>query len=185
MRGVQSCISYWIQWLSCRQFHSEPELHRVHRKGGVEGGNAHERAQQHNDEQRESCSLRSTKPTAYVAGSRQCLLSAHVDDIKGTARRGTAEPSSKHLNNKAGQCKADYDSSIHAGIQHKSSSWFVFTHPYVYIDIISPIDANVLIWEDEEAICRTILHDAFRSVLSRAGCANDGGASRLCASSSA
>ena len=74
-----------IQWLSCRQLYSGPELYCVHRDDDVKGGNVHERAQQHNEKQREIGNVRNTKTQAHLAGGSQCLSSVHVDDIR--ARR--------------------------------------------------------------------------------------------------
>lgn len=94
-----------------------------------------------------------------------CLLSVHVDDIKGVATQEAADPLLAHLNKCVGQRKADFNSYLHTGIQHESASGNVFTHRYVYIDSITPIDVGLFIGKEEEALCDTEVHDAYRSVL--------------------
>ena len=71
----------------------------------------------------------------------------------------------KHLNNTVGQCKVDYTSFLHIGIQHESAPGNIFIHQYVFIDSITPIDANTLSGKDEDALCEFAVHDAYRSVL--------------------
>ena len=95
----------------------------------------------------------------------QCLLSVHVDDIKGAATKEVAASLLKHLNEKVGQCKADYGSFMHTGIQHEHSAGEVFTHQYVYIDSITPIDTTLFTGKDDEEMCDSRLHEAYRSVL--------------------
>ena len=70
-----------------------------------------------------------------------------------------------HLNKLVGQCKAEYCSFLHTGIQHEHSPGEVFTHQYVYIESITPIDAALLVGKDEDTLCGNVLHDAYRSVL--------------------
>ena len=41
----------------------------------------------------------------------------------------------------------------------------VFTHQYVYIDSITPINPDLLHGLDDEVECNTTLHEAYRSVL--------------------
>ena len=60
----------------------------VHQKGEVEDEDAHRRAHEHDEEQKEIGGARETKPQDYIPGNRQCLLSVHVHDIEGCARTG-------------------------------------------------------------------------------------------------
>ena len=89
----------------------------------------------------------------------------HVDDIKGTATRQNADSGLAYLNSKVGNCKADYGSFPHTGIQHEHSPWEVYIHQCACIDGITPIVVRLLIGKDEEAQCDQILHEAYRSVL--------------------
>ena len=140
--------------MSCRQLYNEPELHCVHREDLATEPNVLVRANEHNEEQQETCT-RHTKPQEFRKGNLQCLLSVHVDDIKGTATTEVAETLLKHLNAKVGQCKADYNNFIHTGIQQDHTAGQVFIHQYVYIDSITPIG------KDDEALCDPQLHEAF------------------------
>ena len=93
------------------------------------------------------------------------MLFVHVDDIKGCARKGVAESLLVHLNKFVGQCKADYTSFLHTGIQHEHSSGAVYAHQYVYIDSMLAIDCNLFIGQAEEAECGVEFHEVYRSVL--------------------
>ena len=88
-----------------------------------------------------------------------------VDDIKGTAPKEVADSLLNRLNDSVGQCKADYESFLHIGTQHKHTSGSVLTHQYVYIDSISPIKSELYAGKDDEALCDGPCHDACRSVL--------------------
>ena len=92
-------------------------------------------------------------------------MSVHVDDINGIATKEVAESLLKHFNDQVGQGKADYNSSLHAGIQHEHSAGQVFTHQYVYIDSITPIEPSLLTGKGDEALCDSKMHEAYRSVL--------------------
>lgn len=100
---------------------------------------------EHNEEQQGICNFCNANPQAYVPGSFQCLLGVHVGDVKGTARRGTAESLLKHPNEKVGRRNVDYVGFLYAGIQRESFSGFVFTRQYVYIGGITPIDDTLLL----------------------------------------
>ena len=121
--------------MSCRQSSAEPELYCVHKIDEIEGGDENRRAMLHNEQQRETGKGRNIPPQAYVHGNVQCLLSVHVDDIKGNTRKGIAESLLAHLNETVGRCNADCSSFLHACIQHEHAAGVVFTHQYVYIYI--------------------------------------------------
>ena len=122
VRGVKQMHQILIQWLSRRQLYSEPELYCVHRKDEVEQQNIYKRAQEHNEEQQETSNFRNTAPQMYVQGNIQCMLSVHVDDIKGTARKDTTGSWLKHPSEKVGQYTADCDNFHHTGIRR----WIFF-----------------------------------------------------------
>lgn len=54
---------------------------------------------------------------------------------------------------------------IREGIQHEHSPSEVHTHQYVYVDNRKPIEVSLLNDKYEEALCDTILHEAYMSVL--------------------
>lgn len=153
-------------WMSCQQLYVELELYCV-RGLKQEGGNTHAiiRAIADDAEQREvEGNSRTLFAQHYILGNFKCLLSAHVDDIKGIATRQTADFLLAHLKKAVGTCKADYGSFLHTGIQHEHSPGEVYTHQYVYIDIVAPIEVSLLIGGDEEALCTQSLHDVYRFV---------------------
>ena len=117
----------------------------MHRSGQVCEEDIYKRASEHNDEQQGAGKLRNTQPHAYVPGNLQCLLGAHVGDIEGAACNGPAEPLLKHFHDKVGQCKADCNSFLHAGVQHECSSGVVFTHRHAYIDRVLLVDNNLFV----------------------------------------
>ena len=175
----------FVQWLSCRRFCIEPVLYCVYKKDLAIEPNIRVRAKEHNEERQESGQTRQIQPLVFLKGNSQCLLSVHVDDIKGAATREIAESLLKHFNVKVGQCKADYNSSLHICIQHEHSAGRVFIHQYVYIDSITPIDPSLPTGKDEEALCDPQLHELYRFWLRRRRLdgANEGRASCLRAGS--
>ena len=50
------------------------------------------------------------------------------------------------------------------GIQHDPSG-VVFTHQYVYVGSLAPIESTMLIGKDEEARCDEMLHEVYRLVI--------------------
>ena len=122
------------------------------------------RAQEHNEEQQEK-GKRQVEAQEYNRDNLLCLLSVHVDDIKGCAAKGIADSLLKQLNEKVGQCKAESTCFLHTGIQREAKPGEICAHHYVYIDSVTPIDAHLLQVKDEEGLCDIALHDAYRSVL--------------------
>ena len=88
----------------------------------------------------------------------------HVDNVKGTAPKEAAAPLFCHLNASVGQCKADYGSFLHTGMQHEHSRGRVFTHQYAYVDSMSPVKTEFYAGKGDEALCDGPCHEACRSV---------------------
>ena len=63
-----------------------------------------------------------------------CLLSAHVDDLKGGAPRKIAEELLSYLNEAFGECKANWIEFVHTGIQHSQTKLGIHCHQFAYID---------------------------------------------------
>lgn len=86
--GLKDALRAWrkklhqapIQWMSCRQLHSEPEHYCVHKEDGVVKQDVLKQAQQHVAEQQEF-GVREVQPQAYVEGNLQCLLSVRVGEL--------------------------------------------------------------------------------------------------------
>ena len=131
-------------WQQCQELYAKPELHCVHKAQPGTKLEIDSRAQAHNLEQQEVADpTRKFNSGEFTPGNLLCLLSVHVGDIKGTALQEVADSLLKHLNDSVGQCKAEYDSFLHTGIQHEHTRGSVFTHQYVYVDSISPIDSKL------------------------------------------
>ena len=135
-----------IDWNSSRQLYAEPELYCTHveQKDGpnrLERLDPIKRAIEHNAEQAEQNVTR-TLPEVSLR-QLTCITSVHVDDLKGAARRETAEALLKHLESRVGKCKADYLTFDHTGIQHEQKSGNVYTCQLKYIEAIQPIDKQL------------------------------------------
>ena len=154
-----------VQWVSRRQFYAQPELYCVHKRDGWCRERTYQRANDHDNEQKEAGMYRTLEPQAYIKGRLQCLLSVHVDDMKGTAGKETAEPPLKHLNDKVGQCKADYNRFFHTSVQHECSRGSVFIRQCVYRSSVTSIGVGLLAGPDEDAECVETLHGTYRPVL--------------------
>ena len=152
-------------WQQCQQLCAEQELYCVHKCHQGKVGDVVGRAQTHNLEQQEVAEARKIIPGKPTPGNLQCLLSVHVDDINGTAPKSVAESLLRHLNGNVGQCKTDFDSFLHIGIQHEHSRGCVFTHQYVYVGSISPIKSEIVGGKDDDALCDGPCREAYRSVL--------------------
>lgn len=153
------------QWMSCQQLKVEPELYCVRDSNQQACGNTLSRATGHDEDNQDLGGAR-ILPAQQCEPSRfKCLLSVHVGDIKGTAARQTADSLLAHLNDKVSECKVDCGNFLLTGIQHEHSHGFVYTHQYVHIDSATPIESIMLIGNDEEALCATLLHEPYRSVL--------------------
>ena len=153
------------QWQSCQHIYAEPELYCVHKWRPQRIKYPVGRAKSHDLQQQEIGSPRHIEPSKPTPGNLQCLLSVHVDDIKGTAPKAVAESLLAHLNASVGSCKADYGSFLHTGIQHEHSPGVVFTHQYVYVDSVKPISSDLYIGKEDEALCDAACHEAYRFVL--------------------
>ena len=138
----------------------EPEYSSVAATKGSYLGDPIRRAQEHNAEQAEQPVVR-TLPEVHRKDLK-CILSVHVDDLKGTATRETATSLLQHLESKVGKCKADYCTFIHIGILHEQTVDGIYTHQFTYIDAIVPIPLEML-KGDENAFAEKKLHDAYRS----------------------
>ena len=119
-----------------------------------------ERAREHDDEQAGRCNSRIIICLQFMAGNRTCILSVHVDDIKGIARKEVAEPLLAHLNKLVGQCNAEWLSFLNTCVQHERGAGVVFTHQCVYVDSISVIEIELLIGKDDGGKCIAELHDS-------------------------
>lgn len=123
------------------------------------------RAEAHDFEQQETGEARSISLGKCKPGNLQCLLSEHVGDIKSRARKPVADLLLSHLNESAGQCKADCGAFFNIGVQHEHSPGVVFTHRCVYVDSIQRVKSDLYAEKDDESLCGVVCHEAYGSVL--------------------
>ena len=86
-------------------------------------------------------------------GKLNCILSTHVDDLKGGAPKETAMRLLKHLEESVGKCKQEWDSFIHTGIEHVRDKDGVYTHQTTYAKQLNQMDPHL--WDgkpDEEEV---------------------------------
>ena len=62
----------------------------------------------------------------------ELILSTHVDDLKGGARKAIAEKLLKFLNDKFGACKAEWNRFTHTGVEHERSEEGIYCHQKKY-----------------------------------------------------
>ena len=70
----------------------------------------------------------------------RCLLSTHVDDLKGAARRSDAEKLLQHIEKHVGKCKQAWNTFLHTGIQHERSKDGIYCHQHEYALQLKPLD---------------------------------------------
>ena len=97
-------------------------------------------------------------------GNLHCLLTVHVDDIKGTAQKHVADPLLERSDRSVGQCNADGGSFLHSFIQHEQSPGVVSTHPHVCINSVTPTDGGLVTGNGDEEQCCVVLHEVSRWV---------------------
>ena len=95
----------------------------------------------------------------------RCILSAHVDDIKGAARRQVAESLLRHLEQHFGPCKAEWGSFMHTGIQHESKPGEVYCHQHKYAESLTLMDTSSLKGQAETEPVDAVLQGGYSSLL--------------------
>ncbi len=93
------------------------------------------------------------------------LLSTHVDDLKGVARRQVAEQLLKHLETHFGPCKAEWGTFLHTGIKHMHSPGRVECHQNDYIDSLRPMSVTHLRGKDDSELVDTATHSGYSTLL--------------------
>ncbi len=72
------------------------------------------------------------------------ILSAHVDDLKGGARKEVALKLLKLLEDKFGPCKNEWKTFTHTGVCHDQKADGIMCHKFGYIDSLKPLDVHAL-----------------------------------------
>jgi len=94
------------------------------------------------------------------------ILSAHVDDLKGGARRSDAENFLQFLESKFGKCKAEYVKFTHTGVEHEQRPEGILCHQWSYIDTLKPLELSGLKGNVEDSsLVDQKIQEAFSSLL--------------------
>ena len=93
------------------------------------------------------------------------IASAHVDDIKGAARKEIAEALLAHLEKHFGPCKAEWTSFMHVGIQHDHKSGEVYCHQNAYIEALRPLKLATLKGKPDDEQVDALFIEAFQRLL--------------------
>jgi len=120
----------------CKALYAEPEIYVLHedrvpdaKHMSIDERRDREKAASNNTEYRYDAK--------WLQSHRQKLkliLSTHVDDLKGGARREVAEKLLKFLNEKFGTCKAEWNQFTHTGVEHERRSDGIFCHQFKYAE---------------------------------------------------
>ena len=93
------------------------------------------------------------------------VVSTHVDDMKGGARREVADSLLKHLEREVGQCKIDWNVYSHTGGEHEHTPGVHWSHQRPYIAMLRPIATELLRGRQDEEEANEELHAAYMSLL--------------------
>eukprot|EP00973_Karenia_brevis_P060676 8438197-Karenia_brevis.AAC.1 len=78
------------------------------------------------------------------------ILSTHVDDLKGAARREMAEKLLKHLEDLVGRCSQEWKTFTHTGIEHEETQAGVYAHQGSYAKQLQPMSMEKLRGKDAD-----------------------------------
>ncbi len=109
-----------------------------------------------------------------LAGSRdqsskaprlRMVLSTHVDDLKGTAKRKVAESLLSYMESKLGSCTVAWQCFVHTGIQHSMSADGVYCHQEDYAKQLQMADVSSIKGVDEGTPLTAELSAVYLSLL--------------------
>ena len=117
-----------------------------------------------------TASAEQPEPTVSVCNADRrakllCILSAHVDDLMGAARRSVAESLLRHLEAAFGPCKAEWGTFLHTGIQHIHSPGRIECHQNEYVDSLRPMSISHLRGSDESSAVDQTTHKSYMQLL--------------------
>ena len=88
------------------------------------------------------------------------ILSTHVDDLKGAAKRSDAESLLQHLEKMVGNCTQDWKEFTHTGIEHKQDDDGVYAHQTKYAEQLKPMPLEGL----KEMAAEDLVNEAHTSL---------------------
>ena len=100
-----------------------------------------------------------------VPRSLRCLLSTHVDDLKGIARKSVALELLAHLEKRVGKCKQEWQQFTHVGVEHVQTKDGLYCHQETYASQLKPLDASMWKGLPEESAANPKLLSLYQSLL--------------------
>ena len=79
----------------------------------------------------------------------KCILSSHVDDLKGGAPRTKDEDLIKHLERDFGDCKQELEEFTHTGIRQIQNGKGIYCHHHQYCDQLRATKGSPLVGRDD------------------------------------
>ena len=101
----------------------------------------------------------------HVPKPMRCLLSTHVDDLKGCARRVVAMELLAHLERCVGKCKSEWQKFTHVGVEHVQTPDGVYCHQETYASQLKPLDPSAWKGLPEESLADPKLAGLYVSLL--------------------
>ena len=95
----------------------------------------------------------------------KCLLSTHVDDLKGGAKKETALELIAFVESRVGKCKQQWQEFTHTGIEHRQTEKGIYCHQTGYAATIKAISADLFTGKPEDELADKILAGLYISVL--------------------
>ena len=102
---------------------------------------------------------------AHQSGKCQMILSAHVDDLKGGARKCDALRLLAHLEKHVGKCKQEWENFTHVGIEHEKTPKGIWTHQKEYLKCLKEAPVSLYSGLAAEAAINEDGKTAFASLL--------------------
>ena len=93
------------------------------------------------------------------------ILSTHVDDLKGGAKKELAMKLLKFLEVEFGPCKNEWKDFTHTGIEHERRPKGIFCHQWKYTQALGSLDLSSYAKQDENMYVREDTHSAYSSLL--------------------
>ena len=95
----------------------------------------------------------------------QCILTTHVDDLKGAATKDVAQRLLAHLESAVGKCTQEWKAFTHTGIEHIQEADGVRAHQNTYVSQLQQIDIADIKGEDDETTVSDRFHSQYMSLL--------------------
>ena len=94
-----------------------------------------------------------------------CILSTHVDDLKGGAKKAVALALLAHIEKAAGKLKQEWAVFTHTGIEHIHSPGEVYAHQQAYLNQLKPLDTALFRGRSEEDLLSEAHTSLYMSLL--------------------